>query len=110
MHLTLEAELLLSTPTAAQAYPGSAPGNRQNVGSLPKNLSMSALDLDLQLSYELDHNDKKKQSKFRPEHAVHLIPVIIFVCGLILWIAQAGQTRFNEQRSKSMHSDLIGFY
>nr|ABK26559.1 unknown [Picea sitchensis] len=50
--------------------------------------SYSAAAVDLLPRYKESPEDYvKKQPRFRAEQAVHLIPVALFLCGLVLWFA-----------------------
>lgn len=54
--------------------------------SIHRSYSAAAVDL-LPRYMDSAEDHVKKQPRFRAEHAVHLIPVVLFLCGLVLWFA-----------------------
>lgn len=71
----------IALPVASSVSPSPVKGSSIN-------RSYSAAAVDLLPRYKESAEDYlKKQPRFRAEHAVHLIPVVLFLCGLVLWFA-----------------------
>ncbi|GLJ34728.1 hypothetical protein SUGI_0698880 [Cryptomeria japonica] len=81
-----------------------------------KNTSTAAFDL-LPRYTQLTVEDQKKQSKFKAEHSVHFIPLVLILCGLVLWfsggaphgdfaLAKHHETVMTKIRSSNIGDDL----
>ncbi|KAH9289461.1 hypothetical protein KI387_033578 [Taxus chinensis] len=83
--------------------------NRSLDGSVVSPLQMKKITstpgVDLLPRYtQLTDEREKKQSRFTAEHSVHFIPVVLILCGLVLWLAGGAQY---EDFARSRHDELI---
>ncbi|XP_024519304.1 uncharacterized protein LOC112342161 [Selaginella moellendorffii] len=115
MHRAQSANLSLEASYATNAvYLHTSPTRAAN-GVIPRSISMVAIDLpsDNPLHHssnggsggsggsdtddaerQLLHDNKRPASKFlKPESAIHLIPLVLFICALILWASSTSVVR-----------------
>eukprot|EP01018_Ginkgo_biloba_P022038 Gb_03002 [translate_table: standard] len=84
---------------AASVSPPQAKGS-----SVHKSYSVVAIDLPPRYSESTD-DCVKKPTRFKAEHAVHLIPVLLLLCGFVLWLgAQSGT---HADITLSEHDEIV---